>query len=826
MVHERLHKPSSWDLLNRANSSSFAPHPAALQAQRDTQSPLTQEEQATEAFYQNQFEAHGLEIKQKYGTITPVEQEQLGVLQAKMTDFWTQYFPITRDGGMFGVQQVLGQTNPPSQNMSPVQAKLTIGQPGDQYDSLRADSLRGEAMGIEEADRVAAQVIRQIHAPISAPPTQGQAVQRQEEPEEELQAKPEITALQHEAMPEEDLQAKPTLQRREASGEASTDLESAINSARGGGQPLAAGLQQAMGQAMGADFSGVKVHTDAQSDQLNQSIQARAFTTGQDVFFRQGEYDPGSRGGQELIAHELTHVVQQNGGAVRKDQIEAKPTNSEGNSLGVEGQESTDVQGYGDIQKKSAQPFHISRDIAYGGRSVQRAIWKKIKGKWIEIVKTPDQKAEYNCPEGAKEGTFFNDVTGFTGENMEDVQPKPPLYGNACPLFYKLYNNLIILDDRKEPSEIDIKWKQKVISNRNNEGKLEELSKDVPIANTLVNSGDKPPEPKFRHGEIGTFEIDDPMNKKRLETHHQLFNPDEKERKKAVEIIRGTDSKYSSYQGAIHRSFIEEERKAILGLVAASKGAKAVFSLERGGSIIADLIEKLANIERENIKVPKPNEQEVGEYLDKRTNLEKELKEVQFEGRQKRVQQEKFKDIIVQYIKDHNQDTKITIAIAETAVGGGSVNKLVELVKDICEMTKDLKTPVKFRILVARETIKYHGRRGQGIVKLTDEVPETEQGRKEKAGIKSGPILETDDSKKVEIYISELRYLIGEDVDYQAQYSGGINANRPVIVFEDNGQLTAMRITPAPSGGDTARDIIMDLVAGAYDQVMEEYFPK
>lgn len=62
----------------------------------------------------------------------------------------------------------------------------------------------------------------------------------------------------------------------------------------------------------------MKVHNDAQSDQLNQSIQARAFTTGQDVFFRGGEYNPGSRGGQELIAHELTHVVQQNGGAVSR----------------------------------------------------------------------------------------------------------------------------------------------------------------------------------------------------------------------------------------------------------------------------------------------------------------------------------------------------------------------------------------------------------------------------------------------------------------------------------------------------------------------------
>jgi len=197
-----------------------------------------------------------------------------------------------------------------------VQAKLTIGEPGDKYE--------------QEADRVASQVVKQINSPEAAQSTQGQSVQRQEEPVEELQAKPSISDLQRsplplevqrEAMPaEEELQAKSILQRRAAiaGGEATNDLDTAINSARGSGQPLDAGLQRSMGQAMGADFSGVKVHTDAQSDQLNQSIQAKAFTTGQDVFFRQGAYDPGSRGGQELIAHELTHVVQQNGGAVQR----------------------------------------------------------------------------------------------------------------------------------------------------------------------------------------------------------------------------------------------------------------------------------------------------------------------------------------------------------------------------------------------------------------------------------------------------------------------------------------------------------------------------
>ncbi|MEH2453218.1 eCIS core domain-containing protein [Nostoc sp.] len=85
---------------------------------------------------------------------------------------------------------------------------------------------------------------------------------------------------------------------------------------------MAKNIREPMEQGFGADFSRVKVHTDTQADQLNRSIQAKAFTTEQDVFFRQGAYEPGSRGGQELIAHELTHVVQQNGGAVHREKLQ------------------------------------------------------------------------------------------------------------------------------------------------------------------------------------------------------------------------------------------------------------------------------------------------------------------------------------------------------------------------------------------------------------------------------------------------------------------------------------------------------------------------
>lgn len=94
-------------------------------------------------------------------------------------------------------------------------------------------------------------------------------------------------------------------------GPINDEIETSIQSARGGGQPLADKVRQPMESAFGADFSGIKVHTGSQSDSLNQSVQARAFTTGQDIFFRSGEYNPGSSAGQELLAHELTHTVQQ-----------------------------------------------------------------------------------------------------------------------------------------------------------------------------------------------------------------------------------------------------------------------------------------------------------------------------------------------------------------------------------------------------------------------------------------------------------------------------------------------------------------------------------
>lgn len=195
-----------------------------------------------------------------------------------------------------------------------LQKKLTLGKPGDKYE--------------KEADWVASQVVQQINTPAFIQSNQEHSCQRQEEPEARLQVKRQGLDQQPSSPPwlqqpnhsrENDLSIQFKRQREPEmpEGEISADLAAAIVGAKGRGHPLDLKLQQSMGQAMSADFSGVRVHTDSQSDQLNRSIQAKAFTTGQDVFFRQGTYQPGHREGQALIAHELAHVIQQQGESVR-----------------------------------------------------------------------------------------------------------------------------------------------------------------------------------------------------------------------------------------------------------------------------------------------------------------------------------------------------------------------------------------------------------------------------------------------------------------------------------------------------------------------------
>jgi len=95
-------------------------------------------------------------------------------------------------------------------------------------------------------------------------------------------------------------------------------LETAIRRARSRGKAVDRKLGERLGAALGYDFSSVSVHTGPEADEFSRQLGAIAFTIGSDVFFAHGAYDPATRRGCELIAHELIHVVQQSGGGVRE----------------------------------------------------------------------------------------------------------------------------------------------------------------------------------------------------------------------------------------------------------------------------------------------------------------------------------------------------------------------------------------------------------------------------------------------------------------------------------------------------------------------------
>jgi len=104
-------------------------------------------------------------------------------------------------------------------------------------------------------------------------------------------------------------------QQAEERQEVPPEVAEHLEAAWGGGQPLEPASRADMEDAFGQDFGDVRVHTDAGADDISRLLGAQAFTTGGDIFFRQGAYDVDTAQGKETLAHELTHVVQQGGKA-------------------------------------------------------------------------------------------------------------------------------------------------------------------------------------------------------------------------------------------------------------------------------------------------------------------------------------------------------------------------------------------------------------------------------------------------------------------------------------------------------------------------------
>ncbi|MGB8647430.1 MAG: DUF4157 domain-containing protein [Anaerolineae bacterium] len=185
-----------------------------------------------------------------------------------------------------------------------IQTKLVVGAAHDAYE--------------QEADRVANQVMSAPAAHAGARP----AVQRAGAEEEQVQTKPlaaSITPLVQRAAEEKD---EDEVQTKRAdsldSFETGGDFQQRLEAAHGGGSPLPGETREFMESRFGTDFSGVRVHSGGESAQLNREVSAQAFTHGSDIYLGEGKTDLQSNAGKQLLAHELTHVVQQTGGVQRQ----------------------------------------------------------------------------------------------------------------------------------------------------------------------------------------------------------------------------------------------------------------------------------------------------------------------------------------------------------------------------------------------------------------------------------------------------------------------------------------------------------------------------
>lgn len=115
---------------------------------------------------------------------------------------------------------------------------------------------------------------------------------------------------------EEDKNEHPPIMHKKKEGngpDKGSDISEKIKKTKGKGQPMSEKTARQMEQAFGADFSNVTIHTDEQAASLNKDMHSIAFTNGSDIYFAEGQFNPDSSSGKTLLAHELTHVIQQTG---------------------------------------------------------------------------------------------------------------------------------------------------------------------------------------------------------------------------------------------------------------------------------------------------------------------------------------------------------------------------------------------------------------------------------------------------------------------------------------------------------------------------------
>ncbi len=242
----------------------------------------------------------------------------------------------------FGPQKESGEpTSEPSFFKPAIQPKLRVNKPDDSYE--------------KEADLIADRVVNTPDPKVAPTAIAAPEVQRQEEGKEEEEETVQTASMHIQRMADGEQDEDGTIQTKDSGdtqgntiGAQATSLtykqtvqaysaqrpssryhsdvvqlsgrgppagaaqfQSKLHNSTSGGRPMARTVGNFMSSRFGADFSAVRIHTDTSAQQMSKQVNAHAFTYGNHIYFNSGKYDPGSKSGQTLLAHELTHTIQQ-----------------------------------------------------------------------------------------------------------------------------------------------------------------------------------------------------------------------------------------------------------------------------------------------------------------------------------------------------------------------------------------------------------------------------------------------------------------------------------------------------------------------------------
>lgn len=232
------------------------------------------------------------------------------------------FFPKTGDGGFF---------TPSSSTVAPfVQMKMEVNKPGDKLE--------------QEADKMAGKVMRMPSPASTEKKNQGQTDEKLQRKEKEKEEKIQRAAIPEEKIAkkeEEKIQKAPEkeekLQRKDGDGTPAigSNTQSAIQNKTTSGQPISSDVRGYMEPRFNADFSNVRIHSDTESAGLSNQLSARAFTYKNHIFFSRDQYQPGTSEGKQLLAHELTHTIQQGHAVQRSPQVTTTATSPLIQRLGI-----------------------------------------------------------------------------------------------------------------------------------------------------------------------------------------------------------------------------------------------------------------------------------------------------------------------------------------------------------------------------------------------------------------------------------------------------------------------------------------------------------